>query len=199
MNSCHRVICIVSLALALAAPHTHATTIIVTNLAHSNGWYSFQLMRGDGYFQLGGAALMRSLVLHPHQPLAAAAPAGWLAQLDATSTVSFICTNADALIGLTNALPFAFQSAVLAEVLYSDTDTYALYPQGVALGELYGPDTTPVTPALDGYASTVNAAAQERFPFLGPLIPEPSAALALCAALCISRLRTPLSRSASLV
>lgn len=151
-----------------------ANTIAVTNLAHSNGWYSFDLIRNDAYFQLGGAALMRSLVLHTYNVLDVVPPLGWNAQQDG-DTLTFMCTN-NTLLTFTNSLRFSFHSAIMAETLYNETDVFAVYPQGIVLGELYGP-SAPVTPALDGYVASVNAAAHERFTFLGPVVPEPLLAL----------------------
>lgn len=183
MNAFHHVALRAAALLAAASLAASANTIAVTNLVHSNGWYSFDLVRADAYFQLGGDALMRSLVLHAYQVLEASPPPGWLAQLD-SSTLTFVCTNLT-LLDATNALRFAFHSAIMAETIYNETDVFVSYPQGIALGELYGPGA-PITPALDGYVASINAGAQERFTFLGPVVPEPLLALPLWLLLCRS-------------
>jgi len=177
MNACSHITLNAASLLAAASLAASASTIAVTNLSHSNGWYSFDLIRNDAYFQLGGDALMRSLVLHTYHLLDAVPPASWRAQFD-DSMLTFICTN-DLLLGFTNALHFAFHSDIIAETLYDEPDVFAAYPQGVALGELHGP-SDPVTPVLDGYVASVNAAAVERFSYLGPIIPEPAFLFTCC-------------------
>jgi hypothetical protein len=172
-------------AILLCLHGVRAAMVSVASDTNTPGVYRYHVTESADPFRLGGTPDMLSLAVRAYHVDTAAAPPGWLVQLT-TNTVTWRYTNSARAVFDTNALTFTLYSGMDA-ISYNDMAADAVYPRGICAGEVLNSNGVPQT-AFDGdLVGTVNMAAYERFPHLGPLVPEP--AIALAALLCLGVIR----------
>ena len=169
--------------LLLSTLSVNAALVDVISDHDGNGNFTYSVIHGGDPYMIGGASELLSFSLHVYNVIDTVCPPGWTCNSPEQGFYTWTATNPVASIVGSNAVVFGFQSAVIQATSYNEVPFDATYAKGVVVGELYSPGSTRHHLPSDDSVAAVNIAAQERFTYVGPVVPEPAAAAALAVAI----------------
>jgi len=157
--------------LALSTSPAQAAMISVDSSHDGGGLFSYVVTRGADPYLFGGMSSSLFIRVPSYGIVDTFDPPGWQSITTDAHTVTWQYLGTWVLDS--EVVTCQLQSVSSSAMTYDELDPAATYPQGYVMGDVYTTNHELYTSSGGGDVTSINVVGYERFPFTGPLIPEP--------------------------